>query len=65
MIPVDRDGGSALKQLPRAARTAVAQGRLIPIYPEGTRSPASRPTTPASPRHGDLGVPVVPQVALN
>jgi 1-acyl-sn-glycerol-3-phosphate acyltransferase len=68
MIPVDREGGgSALKQLLRAARTAVAQGRSILIYPEGTRMPpgerrAYHPGVAAL--YGDLGVPVVP-VALN
>jgi 1-acyl-sn-glycerol-3-phosphate acyltransferase len=68
MIPVDREGGgSALKQLLRAARIAVAQGRSILIYPEGTRmSPGERrPYHPGvAALYGDLGVPVVP-VALN
>jgi len=68
MIPVDREGGgSALKQLLRAARTAVAQGRSILIYPEGTRMPPGerRPYHPGvAALYGDLGVPVVP-VALN
>ena len=68
MIPVDRQGGGgALKQLVRAARAAVADGRSILIYPEGTR-------TPPGERHsyqpgvaalsGDLGLPVIP-VALH
>jgi len=68
MIPVDRQGGgSALKQLLRAARTAVAQGRSILIYPEGTRTASgeSRPYHPGvAALYGDLGLPVVP-VALN
>jgi 1-acyl-sn-glycerol-3-phosphate acyltransferase len=68
MIPVDRQGGgSALKQLRKAARTAVAQGRSILIYPEGTRTPPGerRPYHPGvAALYGDLGVPVVP-VALN
>jgi 1-acyl-sn-glycerol-3-phosphate acyltransferase len=68
MIPVDREGGgSALKQLLRAARIAVAQGRSILIYPEGTRMPPGerRPYHPGvAALYGDLGVPVVP-VALN
>ncbi len=68
MIPVDREGGgSALKQLLRAARAAVAQGRSILIYPEGTRTPPGerRPFHPGvAALYGDLGVPVVP-VALN
>jgi 1-acyl-sn-glycerol-3-phosphate acyltransferase len=68
MIPVDREGGgSALKQLLRAARIAVAQGRSILIYPEGTRMPPGerRPYHPGvAALYGDLGIPVVP-VALN
>jgi len=68
MIPVDREGGgAALKQLLRAARTAIAQGRSILIYPEGTRTPPGerRPYHPGvAALYGDLGVPVVP-VALN
>lgn len=68
MIPVDREGGgSALKQLRKAARAAVAQGRSILIYPEGTRTlPGERrPYHPGvAALYGDLGIPVVP-VALN
>src|SRR5215468_4352728 len=68
MIPVDRQGGgSALKQMLKAARAAVAQGRSILIYPEGTRTPPGerRPYHPGvAALYGDLGVPVVP-VALN
>jgi 1-acyl-sn-glycerol-3-phosphate acyltransferase len=68
MIPVDRQGGgSALKQLLRAARAAIADGRSILIYPEGTRiAPGERrPYHPGvAALYGDLGVPVVP-VALN
>jgi len=68
MIPVDRQGGgSALKQMLRAARAAVAQGRSILIYPEGTRTPPGerRPYQPGvAALYGDLGIPVVP-VVLN
>jgi 1-acyl-sn-glycerol-3-phosphate acyltransferase len=68
MIPVDRQGGgSALKRMLRAARAAVAHGRSILIYPEGTRTPPGerRPYQPGvAALYGDLGVPVVP-VALN
>src|SRR5262249_6735921 len=68
MIPVDRQGGgSALKQMLRAARSAVAQGRSILIYPEGTRTPPGerRPYQPGvAALYGGLGIPVVP-VVLN
>jgi 1-acyl-sn-glycerol-3-phosphate acyltransferase len=40
VIPVDRDGGAAsLRRLMRAAEDAVAEGRPIVIFPEGTRVP--------------------------
>lgn len=68
MIPVDRQGGaSALKRLLADARAAVAEGRSILIYPEGTRTPPGerRPFHPGvAALYGDLGIPVVP-VALN
>ncbi len=68
MIPVDRAGGAgALKRMVKAARAAVAEGRSVLIYPEGTRVPpaerrAYQPGTAAL--YGALGLPVVP-VALN
>jgi 1-acyl-sn-glycerol-3-phosphate acyltransferase len=45
VIPVDRKGGAAaLRQMMRAADMAVAEGRPILIFPEGTRvAPGSRP----------------------
>ena len=37
-IPIDRSaGGSALKEMVRASREALSQGRSIIIFPEGTR----------------------------
>lgn len=67
-IAVDRTAGrAALKEMTGLARTAVAKGRQIIIYPEGTRRAAGAP--PAY-KHGvahlyrELGVPMVP-VALN
>jgi len=39
-IPVDREGGAAaLRQMMRAAEGAIAEGRPIVIFPEGTRVP--------------------------
>lgn len=45
VIPVDRaGGGKALRQMMRAAETAIAEGRPIVIFPEGTRvPPGTRP----------------------
>ena len=44
-IPVDRSGGAAaLRTMMRAAEAAIAEGRPIVIFPEGTRvSPGERP----------------------
>ena len=40
VIPVDRSGGAAaLRAMMRAADAAIAEGRPIIIYPEGTRVP--------------------------
>jgi len=40
MIPVDREGGGpALRSMLRAATAAVAAGRQVVIFPEGTRTP--------------------------
>lgn len=39
-IPVDREGGAAaLRRMMRAAEGAIAEGRPIVIFPEGTRVP--------------------------
>lgn len=64
MIPVDRDAGAkALKDMLRASRTAIAKGRQIVIYPEGTRQeldapPDYKPGIVAMYR--DLNLPVTP-----
>ncbi len=68
MIPIDRSASSAaMRQMLRAAERAVAQGRPILIFPEGTRA---APGAPARYHPGvaglykHLGLPVVP-VALD
>jgi 1-acyl-sn-glycerol-3-phosphate acyltransferase len=64
MIPVDRAGGAtALRRMLKAAERAVAEGRPIMIFPEGTRvSVGERP--PLMPGFAGLyralGLPVVP-----
>ena len=68
ILPVDRDGGgAALRRLLRAAAEAVAEGRPIVIFPEGTRV-APGETPPLEPGFAGLyralGLPVVP-VALD
>lgn len=63
-VVVDRDGGArALRTLLAEARTLIAEGRPILIFPEGTRVPhGSRP--PVKPGisglYRMLGLPVVP-----
>jgi 1-acyl-sn-glycerol-3-phosphate acyltransferase len=45
VIPIDRKGGAAaLRRMMRAAEAAIAEGRPIVIFPEGTRvPPGARP----------------------
>ena len=63
-IPVDRaGGGTALRRMLKAAKGAIAEGRSIVIFPEGTRvAPGERP--PLMPGFAGLykalGLPVVP-----
>jgi 1-acyl-sn-glycerol-3-phosphate acyltransferase len=68
MIAVDRKAGAAaMRGMMRDAAAAVARGRSVVIFPEGTRtSPGERmPYQPGiAALYAQLGVPVVP-VALN
>ena len=68
MIPVDRDKGPmALRRMLRVAKTRVAAGREILIFPEGTRRAPGAPPDYKSGvvlLYDALGVPCVP-VALN
>ncbi|HEX8445915.1 MAG TPA: lysophospholipid acyltransferase family protein [Sphingomonas sp.] len=68
VIPVDRDGSAtALRIMMRAAKAALAAGRSIVIFPEGTRTaPGVRaPLRPGfAGLYRTLGLPVVP-VALD
>ena len=72
MIAIDRSAGaSALRGMLRAARAAIAKGRPIVIFPQGTRTlPAcqggeAKPYQPGvAALYSDLAVQVVP-VALN
>ena len=63
-IPVDREGGAtALRRMMRAAESAIAAGRPIVIFPEGTRVPPGE-TPPLQPGFAGLyrvlKLPVVP-----
>lgn len=61
-IPVDRDGGTSLDAIKRVLQ-ALAGGKVVILFPEGTRSPDGEPQTPR-PGVGLLAckarVPVVP-----
>ena len=64
MIPVDRAAHArALKQLVTDSRRALAEGRQIVIFPEGTRKEPSEPPDykpGVAALYRDLGVPVTP-----
>ncbi|HEY0627215.1 MAG TPA: lysophospholipid acyltransferase family protein [Allosphingosinicella sp.] len=68
VIPVDREGGAAsLRRMLKAASQAIAQGRAIVIFPEGTRVlPGEQPPLQAgfAGLYKALGVPVLP-IALD
>lgn len=68
MIPVDRKGGSAaMRAMTRRAQEAMAEGRQILIFPEGTRRPAGAPPDykfGVSHLYASLNVPCLP-IALN
>jgi 1-acyl-sn-glycerol-3-phosphate acyltransferase len=68
LIPVDRQGGApALRRMLKAAHAAIAEGRPIVIFPEGTRVPVGTAPPLQSGFAGlyrALGLPVVP-VALD
>ncbi|MDB5693613.1 MAG: hypothetical protein JWO81_2676 [Alphaproteobacteria bacterium] len=64
MIPVDRDGGAAaLRHMVKAAGEAIAEGRPVVIFPEGTRVPHGE-TPPLQPGFAGLyralNLPIVP-----
>ncbi|HVQ07267.1 MAG TPA: lysophospholipid acyltransferase family protein [Allosphingosinicella sp.] len=68
VIPIDRKGGAAaLRRMMRAAEAAIAEGRPIVIFPEGTRvKPGERPPVKSgfAGLYRALKLPVVP-VAVN
>ena len=68
VIPVDREAGAkALREMLTAARAAIASGRPVVIFPEGTRVPVGQapPLRPGfAGLYRALGLPVVP-VALD
>ncbi|MEV5650117.1 lysophospholipid acyltransferase family protein [Nocardia sp. NPDC052254] len=64
--PIDRSGASAAESALEAARTLLGEGRMVGLYPEGTRSPDGRlykGKTGVARLALETGVPVIP-VAL-
>jgi 1-acyl-sn-glycerol-3-phosphate acyltransferase len=66
-IFIDRKGGAAaLRRMAAAAKRAVAAGRPVVIFPQGTRTPPGAPAEEAPYQAGvaalyrELGVPLVP-----
>lgn len=68
MILIDRESGSkAVRKMVEESRAALAQGRSVLIFPEGTRRPVSEPIAfkrGVELLYARLGAPVLP-VALN
>jgi 1-acyl-sn-glycerol-3-phosphate acyltransferase len=68
VIAIDRSAGTkALKAMVRGAEQAVAEGRQVVIFPEGTRAPPGERLpyhSGVAMLYGALGLPVVP-IALN
>ncbi|QJY49559.1 lysophospholipid acyltransferase family protein [Pseudonocardia broussonetiae] len=62
-IPIDRSGGSAARDAMDTAVRVLREGRLLGIYPEGTRSPDGRlykGKTGVARMALEAGVPVIP-----
>ncbi|WP_302183906.1 1-acyl-sn-glycerol-3-phosphate acyltransferase [Rothia santali] len=67
-IPMDRSGGSGSQASLSAAAEALRQGRVLGIYPEGTRSPDGRlyrPKLGVARLALESGVPVIPVAMVN
>jgi 1-acyl-sn-glycerol-3-phosphate acyltransferase len=67
-IPIDRGGGTASEQAMRTGLRVLAEGRVLGIYPEGTRSPDGRlyrGKTGVARLAVESGAPVVPCAMIN
>lgn len=67
-VPIDRAGGSASEGALRTAKKVLAEGRLLGLYPEGTRSPDGRlyrGKTGIARMALEAGVPVIPVAMIN
>ena len=67
-IPIDRGGGAASERAMRTGLRVLAEGKLLGIYPEGTRSPDGRlykGKTGVARLALDAQVPVIPCAMIN
>jgi 1-acyl-sn-glycerol-3-phosphate acyltransferase len=67
-LPVDRSGGRASQAALETAKRVLAEGKLLGIYPEGTRSPDGRlyrGKTGVARMALEAGVPVLPVAMIN
>ncbi|MFN2536756.1 MAG: lysophospholipid acyltransferase family protein [Mycobacteriales bacterium] len=67
-VPIDRSGGAASEAALRTAKRILAEGNLVGLYPEGTRSPDGRlyrGKTGVARMALEAGVPVIPVAMIN
>jgi 1-acyl-sn-glycerol-3-phosphate acyltransferase len=67
-VPIDRSGGAASEAALRTAKRILAEGKLLGLYPEGTRSPDGRlyrGKTGIARMALEAGVPVIPVAMVN
>ena len=67
-VPIDRSGGVASEAALRTAKRILAEGKLLGLYPEGTRSPDGRlyrGKTGVARMALEAGVPVIPVAMIN
>lgn len=67
-VPIDRSGGAASEAALRTAKRILAEGQLLGLYPEGTRSPDGRlyrGKTGIARIALEAGVPVIPVAMIN
>jgi 1-acyl-sn-glycerol-3-phosphate acyltransferase len=67
-VPIDRSGGAASEAALRTAKRILAEGSLLGLYPEGTRSPDGRlyrGKTGVARMAIEAGVPVLPVAMIN
>ncbi len=67
-VPIDRSGGAASEAALNTAKRILAEGNLLGLYPEGTRSPDGRlyrGKTGVARMALEAGVPVIPVAMIN